>query len=81
LLQTILRGYLHVEWYELDELIEDVRTRRQKFDVDQLKAQFEHLLSEEDIDLDAINRLTSNEFESQGEVRSWLAAIYRGVWR
>jgi len=79
-LHTTLRDYCHVEWFELDELVEDVRSRRQKFDVDLLKAQFESLLSEDVVDQDLINRLTANEFESQAEVKSWLEAIYRRVW-
>ena len=79
-IKSVLRDYCNVEWYEVDELANDVQAERQKFDVKKLKEQFESLMSSsEDYSLQ-INQLTSNEFETKEEVNLWLREIYKIVF-
>ena len=73
-LATVLRDYLSVEWHELSELADDIKSRRQTFDVELFKAQLASALGSASPDV--INRVTSNEFESPAEVREWLRTIY-----
>jgi hypothetical protein len=79
-IKSVLRDYCHVEWYEVDELAGDVQTGSQKFDALKLKEQLESLIaSSEDCSLQ-INQLTSNEFESEDDVRKWLREIYEIIF-
>jgi hypothetical protein len=79
-IKSVLRDYCHVEWYEVDELAGDVQSECQKFDVTKLKEQFESLIaSSEDYSLQ-INQLTSNEFESEDDVKIWLRDIYKIIF-
>jgi hypothetical protein len=79
-IKSVLRDYCHVEWFELDELAEDVQTGRQKFDVEELKEQFQSLLSSHEDYVTEINQLTLNEFESEGELNEWLVGIYNAIF-
>ena len=63
-IKSVLRDYCHVEWYEVDELADEVQAGCQKFDVEKLKLQFEALVNSGDDYSHKINQLTSNEFES-----------------
>lgn len=79
-IKSVLQDYCHIEWYEVDELADDVRTERQKFDVKKLKEQFESLISSSDGYVTQINQLTLNEFESEEDVKKWLKEIYSIVF-
>jgi hypothetical protein len=79
-IKSVLRDYCHVEWYEVDELAVDIQTECQKFDVKKLKEQFESLITSSQGYSLQINQLTSNEFESEEEVKIWLREIYKTVF-
>ena len=80
LIKEILRNYCHVEWWEVDELVCDVGSGCQKFDVSALKSQFEMLIKSDACIYETINKLTANEFETDEEAKVWLDAIYRKVF-
>lgn len=79
-IREVLRNYCHVEWWEVDELVDDVNNGRQKFDVTALKFQFDELIKSDEGIYKAINKLTANEFETDEEVKVWLTAIYCRVF-
>lgn len=79
-MQTVLRDYCHVEWYEVDELAADLKNKHQTFDVEPLQAQLQEIISAKEIPFVEINSLTSNEFCSAEEARIWLQEIYRRVF-
>jgi len=79
-IKSVLRDYCHVEWYEVDELANDVQTESEKFDIKKLKGQFEELVNSSDDYSFQINHLTSNEFGSREEARAWLSEIYQIVF-
>lgn len=79
-LRSILRDYCHVEWFELDELAEDVRTARQKFDADSFRKQLLELISGKSQIACELNILTANEFESDDQARAWLLLILSKVF-
>ncbi|WP_426336028.1 hypothetical protein ACN9MY_20055 [Pseudoduganella sp. R-31] len=79
-IRSVLRDYCHVEWFEVDELADDVKDGSKKFDIVELKKQFESLLSSQDDVTRLVNSLTFNEFESLEEVHAWLNDIYRVVF-
>lgn len=79
-MQSVLRDYCHVEWYEVDELAADVKNQRRTFDVEVLRAQLLAAISAKEIPFVEINNLTSNEFGSAEEGRIWLGDIYRRVF-
>lgn len=79
-LRTILRDFCHVEWYEIEELAELVRSGDAKFDVAALEEQFRNLLLSVDPPLDEINSLTANEFESIDELKVWMLSIIRRIF-
>jgi len=60
-LKSVLSGYCHVEWFEIDELFVGVAKRCKAFDTESLEVQFREAISSEDIPLLEINDLTSNE--------------------
>ncbi|HWW07793.1 hypothetical protein [Collimonas sp.] len=80
-IKSILRDYCHVEWFEVDELADDVRNGHPKFNVAELKDQFEWLISTTDDICQVVNDLTLNEFESMDEVHTWLDKIYQEVFQ
>ena len=79
-IKEILRNYCHVEWWEVDELVYDVRSGCQKFDVPALRSQFETLIKSDARIYETINKLTANEFKTDEEAKIWLDAIYRKVF-
>jgi len=79
-IRSVLRDYCHVEWYELDELVDDVLAQRKKFSVHDLKKQFENIISGSAPCAIQINSLTANEFESEGEAKKWLSEIYNHIF-
>jgi len=79
-IKSVLRDYCHVEWYEVNELANDVRDKRQRFDVKKLREQFESLIASSDGCVTEINQLTLNEFQSKDDVREWLKEIYKLVF-
>ena len=76
----ILKDFCHVEWYEVDELAALVSGGTAKFDVNALRQQFETLMLRPNGIAVPINKLTANEFESDGEARAWLEDVYRKVF-
>jgi hypothetical protein len=79
-LKSVLRDYCHVEWYEVAELATDVKTGRQRFDVEALKAQLHKAITDDVCDYLQLNKLTGNEFETDEDARSWLRGIYSEVF-
>lgn len=75
-IKSILRDYCHVEWFEINELADDVRNGNRIFDVVKLKEQFESMMSTTDDVTQLVNSLTLNEFISMDEVHAWLNEIY-----
>jgi hypothetical protein len=56
----------------VSELAVDVKDGSKKFDIVELKKQFESLISSQDDVTRLVNSLTFNEFESLEEVHAWL---------
>jgi hypothetical protein len=80
-MSRVLRDFCHVEWYEVAELAEIVRSGAAKFDVAALKSQIEATLANSVGIADPINKLTANEFESDVEARAWLEDVYQAVFQ
>lgn len=78
-LKSVLSDYCHVEWYEVDELADDVKSGVRSFDVELLKNQFEDAMNGGDI-CQSVNKLTANEFDSNLEAQLWLRSIYEKVF-
>jgi hypothetical protein len=78
-LKAVLSDYCHVEWYEVNELADDVKSGVRSFDVSLLKAQFEDAMSGGDI-YQSVNKLTANEFDTDLEAQLWLRSIYEKVF-
>jgi hypothetical protein len=76
----VLKDFCHVEWYEVNELAALVDSGAAKFDVNELRRQFELALTRPNGIAIPINKLTANEFESDDEARVWLEDIYRRVF-
>ncbi len=74
-LRIVLKDFCHVEWYEVDELAEAIKSGDLKLDVTVFEKQLNELLLDHSIPVDDINELTGNEFESQSEVKQWLSDI------
>lgn len=74
-LETALRNFCHVEWYEIDELAHLVESGEIAFDASSLKKQMLDLIQASDFPLDELNRITSNEFDSAAEAKKWLSEI------
>jgi hypothetical protein len=79
-LREILRGYCHVEWFEIEDLREKITHRRIAIDSSLLSSQLLTLKSQESLPIEEINSITSNEFESNSEARAWLDFIYEKVF-
>ncbi|MBI3229684.1 MAG: hypothetical protein HYZ45_05750 [Burkholderiales bacterium] len=79
-LMDVLRSYCHVEWFELNELADDIRYRRCTFDVISLKNQLKQFVASDQIPYDVINAITLNEFHSSEEAQRWLQCIYEAVF-
>ena len=80
-MRSILGDYCHVEWYEIDELADDVKNESGKFDIAELKKQFRSMIATDANIVQQVNSLTSNDFESMAEVKVWLNNIYRAVFK
>jgi len=80
-INSVLRDYCHVEWYEVDELADDVKKVNKKFDVAELKKQFELMIATTEDITQQVNTLTFNEFATMEEVHAWLGEIYGVVFR
>ena len=76
-IKSVLRGYCHVEWFEVDELAENIKHGNTRLDATVLQNQFALLISSATDVTPIVNALTFNEFESLSETRAWLRAIYR----
>ena len=81
LLALILRDFCHVEWYEVKELKAAVDSGVAKFDIKLFRQELaECILCYPAIPIAEINSLTGNEFQTQDEVRQWLAGIRQSVF-
>ncbi len=80
-LAGIIRDFFHVEWFELKELRALVSNGAARFDVELFRRELsECIMSYPAIPVVEINGLSGNEFETQEEVRRWLAEIRQGVF-
>ena len=82
-LRVVIRDFLHVEWFEVEDLRRAVQGFLPGFKVDVrlLQQQFDEFLVGAELPFKEINALTSNEFESSSEARSWLSDIYGRVFQ
>lgn len=79
-LKSVLHDYCHVEWFELSELVSDIKTDSRNFDVSILRAQFLDVMSNSIGFSIVANELTGNEFESDEEAMFWLKNIFREIF-
>lgn len=79
-LKSVLYDYCHVEWFELSELVSDIKTDSRNFDVSILRAQFLDVMSNSIGFSIVANELTGNEFESDEEALFWLKNIFREIF-
>ena len=79
-LKRILREFLHLEWYSVNELKEKLRAGALGVDADRHRLQFKQIVDGEDIPIQDVNDLTANQFESADEVRAWASGIYKIIF-
>lgn len=79
-LKRIMREFLHVEWYCIDDLGDKIRSGGLGVDIDALRHQLLQLISGGEVPLQDINDLTANEFEDGEEVKIWADDIYRRIF-
>lgn len=76
-MRTVLRDYLHVEWYELDELALDLR--RMEWN-DRFKAQLREAIVNDTLQTNLVEALTGQEFRNQSELKQWLIEIWTRIY-
>ena len=79
-IQSVLRNYCHVEWYEVSELADDLKAGRHKLDSNLMRSQFVDLINLEAGQAKLVNNITANEFDSDIQAREWLAEIFREIF-
>lgn len=76
----VLESFCHIEWWEVDELAELIRSGAAKFDVGALRTQLEKYISNPQGLAAPVNELTLNEFETDEDAHKWLVGIYQRVF-
>lgn len=79
-LSTILRDYCHVEWWEIEELSNDIYKDDWKDLVPVIKKQFIEAINSSELDIRQLEILTGNDFDSHQEAADWLKEIYNVVF-
>ena len=79
-IRKVIRDFLHVEWFEVDELRQKIETRSVGADVGVLRSQFDDLLSADSLPIEQLNALSGNEFETSQEAKAWLSAVYQKIF-
>lgn len=79
-LRTVLRDYLHVEWYELHELAADVQNPDWNQSVGPFKSQLREAILERTPSIEAIHALTGQEFESKTRLVEWLKKVWASLY-
>jgi hypothetical protein len=79
-LRTVLRDYLHVEWYELQELAADVQKPNWNQRVGPFKFQLREAILERTPSVQAIHALTRQEFESKAQLVEWLKKVWASLY-
>lgn len=79
-LATVIRDFLYVEWYELDELAKKVKAEPSLPWVEDFKLQLKSLSESHHLPLEEINQLSGQEFEGEEEARVWLKAVQKTVF-
>jgi hypothetical protein len=80
-LRQVLRDYLHVEWYELNELISDIQSPKWNVSLDDFKMQLRCAIVQEDLSIEAIRQLTGHEFTRQTELTNWLSVLWSTLFK
>jgi hypothetical protein len=75
-LATVLRDYLHVEWYELAELAAAVKDSTWRVDHVAFKAQLHQAIASATASMEAVKSLTGQEFDDPEQLRDWLSSIW-----
>lgn len=79
-LRTVLQDYLHVEWYELNELAVDVKNSAWNERVGPFKDQLRRAILDRTLSLESIRALTLNEFEDEEQLNAWLSMIWETLY-
>lgn len=75
LLRRVLKSFCHVEWYEVDELAELIKSGKAEFDVPLLKQQLDRVVDSGDLPLGEVARITGEEFDSLEDGIAWLKEV------
>jgi hypothetical protein len=79
-LRTVLRDYLHVEWYEIDELAIDVKSSEWVRKVGPFKSQLRDAILVRTPSVEAVHAITSQEFENQDQLVNWLREVWASLY-
>ncbi|MDI4635815.1 hypothetical protein J7U46_22305 [Pelomonas sp. V22] len=79
-LLRVLRDYLHVEWYELDELKADVKPDEWMRRNASFKAELQNSLHGPFPFVSAVNAETGHEFQSEAELVTWLKDLRQSLY-
>jgi len=80
-LGQVLRDYLHVEWYELNDLIAEVQSPHWGVGVDSFKQQLQSAITQGNLSVESVRRLTGQEFHSQRELTAWLMELWSALFK
>lgn len=79
-LRTVLRDYLHMNCYELDELVGEVNRPDWIGKFGAFQSQLRHAIDSDSIPLDELQDLTGQEFNSRRELKGWLTTIWVALY-
>jgi hypothetical protein len=80
-LGQVLRDYLHVEWYELDDLVAELKNPHWGVSADHLKQQLKNAIMQENLPIEGVHQLTGQDFESQTELTAWLSELWSALFK
>ncbi len=80
-LGQVLREYLHVEWYELDELASEVQSPHWGVNLEDFKQQLRTSITQKNLPIDEVCRLTGQEFQNQQELTAWLVEVWSKLFK
>ena len=80
-LGQVLRDYLHVEWYELNDLIAEVQSPHWSVSVESFKQQLQSAITQGNLSVESVHQLTGQEFQNQHELTAWLMALWSALFK
>ena len=79
-LRTVMRDYLHVEWYELHEFAADVKAADCEKKFGSFKLQLRAAILTGTPSIETVYALTGQEFESQDQLVTWLKEVWTSLY-